>query len=439
MSLVYLFITHKYVTAEDKMQHAKSKIKIHPNMNVNKQSKIENYPLLASKPSLPISEELNLQGLTQENGQLRRCLEECETELQRSVQKENVSLPGSRVSEMASSMVKELSKRIRDLTAEMEGYKNKCKVLETQMKEDQGKASALKDKEKGTSSTPVEAEEHQIQTLNEKLSAANIKLCESRNQCQHLKQELKMAHKALSNEVGESVSLHSVTSSGSNWRGRAQQIISLQQKVAELQDRIKDLSGSDSKRALATKILEKERKAALEQAEQNYRDSVSQLEECKRKSDAVRSRNRVLEAEVTNLRNRLKMLLEKSAHDDQLIKTFGNQLALQERRSKEHEEQQRRSTELLEQRCRKLECDLSQDQQNDNSQHQVLGMAAEAERIRLLELLSVTNRRMEEQRRIAQEAQTGTPSRGNVSFANSSPERDSRKRGRSKKLYQPTQ
>jgi hypothetical protein len=41
----------------------------------------------------------------------------------------------------------------------------------------------------------VEEEKRQIQVLNEKLQAANTKLCESRNQCQQLRLDLKMAQK----------------------------------------------------------------------------------------------------------------------------------------------------------------------------------------------------------------------------------------------------
>ena len=82
-----------------------------------------------------------MQALTQENGQLRRSLEECESDLHEYIEKENKFSSSSamfsdvpnRVSEIAASKIRELSKRVRDLTAEMEVYKSKYNAAEVKL------------------------------------------------------------------------------------------------------------------------------------------------------------------------------------------------------------------------------------------------------------------------------------------------------------------
>lgn len=50
------------------------------------------------------------------------------------------------------------------------------------------------------------------------------------------------------------------------------------------------------------------------------RDTLqTELEELKRKSEGVRSRNKVLSSEVKTLRNQMLTLVEKGKHDDELI------------------------------------------------------------------------------------------------------------------------
>lgn len=59
-----------------------------------------------------------------------------------------------------------------------------------------------------------------------------------------LKNELKLANKILLHELGDNfISLQNYATNGANWRGRAQQIISLQQKNSELLERISVVAG----------------------------------------------------------------------------------------------------------------------------------------------------------------------------------------------------
>lgn len=79
----------------------------------------------------------------------------------------------------------------------------------------------------------------QIKILSDKLAATSKKLFEVKNLNIQLTNELKQANRLLSQEIGESfTSITNLSHTNSNWRGRAQQIISLQQKLSELQDKL---------------------------------------------------------------------------------------------------------------------------------------------------------------------------------------------------------
>ena len=80
--------------------------------------------------------------------------------------------------------------------------------------------------------------------------------------------------------------------------------------------------GSDSKKIAAMKQLEKERIAAQKQVENEFKETMAQLDECKKKLEGVRTRSRIQDLEIANLKSRLSVLLDKSNHDDQLIATL---------------------------------------------------------------------------------------------------------------------
>lgn len=80
-----------------------------------------------------------------------------------------------------------------------------------------------------------------IKTLEDKLSSTSIKLFEMKNQNMQLRNDLKLAIKFLKQEIGESFdNLQSLANMNPNWRGRAQVICDLQQKVLELKEKLKE-------------------------------------------------------------------------------------------------------------------------------------------------------------------------------------------------------
>ena len=83
-----------------------------------------------------------------------------------------------------------------------------------------------------------------------RVSSLQQKLFETRNRNTELQAQLKLAHKCIQQEVGENFNLNILAShaSLSQWRGRAQQILHLQQKVQELRERLENYEHNKSNR-----------------------------------------------------------------------------------------------------------------------------------------------------------------------------------------------
>uniref|UniRef100_A0A673JWW8 Coiled-coil domain-containing protein 13-like n=1 Tax=Sinocyclocheilus rhinocerous TaxID=307959 RepID=A0A673JWW8_9TELE len=118
----------------------------------------------------------------------------------------------------AATKIVELSKKNRELAAEIERGKTKTKQANNRVKD-------LEKEVKIKQNCPV------VKSLQEKLSTAQLKMTEYRNQIQTFKQEFKIAHKVLSCEVGEDVNIQQILCNPGGWRGRSQQILALQNRV----------------------------------------------------------------------------------------------------------------------------------------------------------------------------------------------------------------
>uniref|UniRef100_A0A3Q2YN77 Uncharacterized protein n=1 Tax=Hippocampus comes TaxID=109280 RepID=A0A3Q2YN77_HIPCM len=126
----------------------------------------------------------------------------------------------------AAVKIVELSKKNRELTAEVERERTKCKQNSNRIKALEKDVSLLI-----TDCLSAKQDNPVVKSLKDKLSAAQLKVTEHRNQVQFLKQELKMAHKVLINEVGEDVNVPQLLSCAGSFRGRAQQILALQSRI----------------------------------------------------------------------------------------------------------------------------------------------------------------------------------------------------------------
>ncbi|KAM9276361.1 coiled-coil domain-containing protein 13-like [Cariama cristata] len=307
-------------------------------------------------------------------------------QLQKKIQEGRLALPGSSglAGDVAATKIVELTKKNRELTAQTEREKakvkqlsNKVKALERELQTaiekihslgggDTGiKQSTLKMIEGNLAETPV------LKELQEKLTSANFKMMEYRNQLQSAKQELKMTQKLLANEVGDDVNIQSLLINSGSWRGRAQQILVLQSKVRELENRLGQKKtrtslgeideelpaltvprkfSAQGKNLLNIRSLEKEKKETLEKLTGEHDALKKSHKEVKEKLAALKARNKVLCREVKTLKGHIVTLLEKGEHDDEFIDALlSQQKQMQEilKHTSQQDEKNKESQQML--------------------------------------------------------------------------------------------
>ncbi|XP_068790201.1 coiled-coil domain-containing protein 13 isoform X3 [Struthio camelus] len=313
-----------------------------------------------------------LREVRDENGRLYKLVREKDFEikqLQKKIQEDKLALSGTSglAGDIAATKIVELAKKNREITAETESEKakvkqlnNKVKELERELQTAMGKIHSLGGGDSGIKQSTLKmiegnlAESPEVKALQEKLTTANFKVMEYRNQLQSTKQELKMTQKLLANEVGEDVNVQSLLATSGSWRGRAQQILVLQGKVRELESRLcqtksrtssteidddllaltdpRKLSAQE-KNLLKIRSLEKEKKEALESQQKQMQEilmHLSQQDEKNKESQQILGQHLNSEAQKQNcLIEQLKqMVAEREAKVKELEEEIG-QLTLQ--------------------------------------------------------------------------------------------------------------
>uniref|UniRef100_A0A7M4E295 Coiled-coil domain containing 13 n=1 Tax=Crocodylus porosus TaxID=8502 RepID=A0A7M4E295_CROPO len=278
----------------------------------------------------------HLREVTDENGRLYKLVKERDFEirqLQKTIGEERLALSGTSglAGDIAATKIVELSKKNRELTAETESEKTKVKQLNNRVKELEREVRLLLLSKPGSP---------ELKAVQEKLTAANLKMMDYRNQLQATKQELKMMQKLLASEVGEDVNVQNLLATSGTWRGRAQQILVLQGKVRELENQLgqsksrasmnsideemlaltdpRKLSAQE-RNLLRIRSLEKEKREALEKLTGEHSALQKDHEDVKIKLNASKARNKVLSNEVKTLKGQILTLLEKGKHDDELV------------------------------------------------------------------------------------------------------------------------
>ncbi|CAI9159399.1 unnamed protein product [Rangifer tarandus platyrhynchus] len=356
-----------------------------------------------------------------ENGRLYKLLKERDFEikhLKKKIEEDRFAFTGTAgmAGDVIATKIVELSKKNRVLMAESEGAKtrvrqlsNRIQELEQELQMAQARLPAKGPTDAGAKplrtqmGDTVLLENPEVKVLQDRLAATNLKMSDLRNQIQAVKQELRMAQKVLTSEVGEDVNIQQLLSSPGTWRGRAQQILVLQSKVRELEKQLgqtrsrseetaSELSvypdprklSAQEKNLLRIRNLEREKQEGWEKLAAERDALQRELEELKKKFEGMRSRNKVLSSEVKTLRSQMGTLVEKGRHDDELIDALMDQLKqLQEILSSLslQEEKMRVSQHRLDQQLN------SEAQQSSSLVAQLRAMVAEREaKVRQLEL-----------------------------------------------------
>ncbi|XP_034656659.1 coiled-coil domain-containing protein 13 [Drosophila subobscura] len=269
-------------------------------------------------------------------------------------------------SSIAGTKILELSKKNRQMRAELEQVKNRMEKKDQLIVKMEREAKA--NEEKIQQHQELLKKVNSAEELQAKLTAMQQKLFESRNRNTELQNQLKLAQKCLQHEIGESCNINLLANNlnQANWRGRAQQILNLQQKVQELrarveyyEERMSDRSeyapiavGSDLDCVSASahsrgnsvsaeclgggatfdrftpgvRKSEILHQAKVEALEKHIMDLQTQLEEQRNRTLALKVRNKTLNEEVAKYKTRSSELEEQTDYNGISISTMGEKL-----------------------------------------------------------------------------------------------------------------
>ncbi|XP_053621605.1 coiled-coil domain-containing protein 13 [Plodia interpunctella] len=283
--------------------------------------------------------------MTSENNELRKCVftrEQEIKELSKTVGDLNqrirdiISGSGPAISSKSagviSAKITDLCKQNRHLVAELEGFKTRNanlerKIMQLEISKEQEKLDICMCKD------AQDASPDELKELNNKLIVVNKKLYDSKNRNLELKNDILIATKILQQELGDKfTSIKELQNDLAGWKGRAQQIVLLQSRVSELEEKLnlkqKDLIEASKRKDQAQVIreIEAKRKKDIDAAMKDYEVLKEENQELKKKFDGGRCRIRNLECDVTTMRQKMQTFVEKSNHDDMLVNEQRNQI-----------------------------------------------------------------------------------------------------------------
>ena len=185
-----------------------------------------------------------------------------------------------------------------------------------------------------------------IRQLQQQVDSARLKAEQSSLESKRLRRLLirEVGEGPALDKVLESLHLHSGARNGSGdttgelvgWRGRAQQILKLKAKVRELSRELDEARQEgangytetptkrrgldvDSRAMEEVKYIERGRRHSMQKLVHEMEEVEERYTETRRKADASRARNKVLENDNKKMREQMKVLLSKTTNDDALV------------------------------------------------------------------------------------------------------------------------
>lgn len=251
----------------------------------------------------------------EENERLKRKVDE----LNDVISSAHIELVGHG-SDLFSKKIIELSKKNRQLCSEMEHYKTRCSCLE---KEIAKMNEAHENKPLEEVQEPDNPSE--LEALRGQLCSTKTKMFGIMNENTNLKNELKLAHKCLAQELGvPSVNLQSLTANSSTWRGRAQQIMTLQAKLSELSKKVEGNESDEVKQQNHLEFIRRCEVEGLQKECATLKETIGKLEF---KLSATKARNKNLNDEATCFKLKTGEMVERCKELDDYIQALNVSIA----------------------------------------------------------------------------------------------------------------
>lgn len=175
----------------------------------------------------------------------------------------------------------------------------------------------------------AETAQREAAQWKDKLQQTTNRIAQLEHKAFTLEAENKKLARAITREVGEDVPLAKVLEDGSDWRGRREQLIALKDQVKQLKAAAGQASDSRQEQAAKNTIskISKERSAELDRLSGDLVATKAELEATKLKCDAAVSRRKTLENDLSSMKQKVAVILEKTQMDDRLIAALKAELA----------------------------------------------------------------------------------------------------------------
>jgi hypothetical protein len=228
-----------------------------------------------------------------------------------------------------AEMEQEMQVKIRDV----DKYQHISKRLRKQLDGGNGSGSAAAGGGDGAAASAPE-----------KQAPESERLTQARQECQQLRQKLKMAQSALQKEIGSDIPLSRVLSTESGWKGRADEISRLKVKINELHQKAESGGGSGSshpppsthprspgtaienRNIKAVKVSDALRRREMEQAAMDLDVLRVQYGKLKEVETGLKARTRTLSRDGKALKEKLAQGARESEKDANVIENLKAQL-----------------------------------------------------------------------------------------------------------------